>query len=270
MKGSNRTLLLERLDYDRWALAEHGNVAREYSPDRSECRIIQAKATSAEIAAVIAAEKALADQHRYKLEWKVYGHDGPANLVESLLAAGFEPEEEESLLVLPLATLSCSAKDASDLPPGTEIVRVQDELGLEGVAEISREIGRREVEAEIHRLAAILRDTPSAMSVHILRLAGEPVSCGRVHYPPNSEFAELAGGRTKTMHRRKGFFSALVWHRLIEAAACGRTDVLVDALPTSEPLLRRFGFMFLTHTRPFIYEPSPSRSIALGKTGDVK
>ncbi len=35
----------------------------------------------------------------YTLEWKVYGHDGPANLVESLLAAGFEPDDEEQVLV---------------------------------------------------------------------------------------------------------------------------------------------------------------------------
>ncbi len=131
-----------------------------------------------------------------------------------------------------------------------EIQRVDDERGLGDVAEISRDIGRQNVEAETRRLAGILRNTPDQMTIHLLRFHGEPVSCGRTHYAEGSEFAELAGGRTKSAYRRRGFFSALVRQRLAEASARGRTHALVDALPTSEPILRRLGFTFLTSTRP--------------------
>jgi hypothetical protein len=40
-------------------------------------------------------ETALADRHGYTPEWKVYGHHGPPNLVDSLLAAEFEPDDKE-------------------------------------------------------------------------------------------------------------------------------------------------------------------------------
>jgi hypothetical protein len=50
-------------------------------------------------------------------------------------------------------------------------------------------------------------------------------------------------------------FTAVVAARLREAAARGCQHVLVDALPTSEPILTRFGFAALTSTQPFSYKP---------------
>jgi hypothetical protein len=92
MNDSAREHLLQRLDHHRRCLAEPGMVAREFSAGRSECRIMLAPATAAGIATLVAEEKALADRHGYTLEWKVYGHDGPANLVDTLLAAKLEPD----------------------------------------------------------------------------------------------------------------------------------------------------------------------------------
>ncbi len=228
-------------------------MAREFSSDRSECRILLAPATAAGIAVLVAEEKASADRHAYTLEWKVYGHDGPANLVDTLLAAELEPDDAEQVLVR--ATAGGDPPEATSFPPGMEIVRVEGERGLAAVAEISRDTGRRNVDAETRRLAAILRDTPDAMTVYVLRVNGEPVACGRIHYAVGSELAELAGGRTKLAHRRRGHFSALVRHRLAEASARGCSHAVVDALPTSEPILRRMGFAILTSTRPYVYVP---------------
>jgi predicted GNAT family acetyltransferase len=252
MKDDERMHLLARLDAHRLCLAEPGSVAREFSADRSECRILLAHATGAGIATLVADEKAMADHHGYKLEWKVYGHDGPADLVDSLLGARFEPGDEEQVLVLPLAI---APSDAGALAPGADIVRVEDERGLALVAEISRDLGRRTVDAEVRRLGAMLRDAPDAMTVHVVRVDGEPVACGRTYYAEGSEFAELVGGRTRPAHRRRGYFSALIRHRLAEASARGRTHAMVDALPTSEPILRRLGFATLTSTRPYVYDP---------------
>ena len=83
----------------------------------------------------------------------------------------------------------------------------------------------------------------------------EPASCGRVYFRSGGPYAELAGGRTKPTHRRKGLFTALVGSRLREAQQRGRTHVFVDALPTSAPTLRKRGFRFVTKTQPFVFEP---------------
>jgi hypothetical protein len=251
--------LLSRLDRERRAsgeLSARGNVVREFLPDGSECRIVHAHCTADEIENVIRDEISRADARNYTLEWKVYGHDGPPNLRDSLLAAGFEPGDLESLLVLAVNETTVAALDA----PAYEIKRVRDAEGLNAVAEISREIGRRNVEEEQHRLAEILRDTPDEMSVHVAYVDGEPAACGRINFGENSDFAELAGGRTKTIHRNRGLFTALVASRLREARERSRTHVFVDALPTAEPILTKRGFEFLTHTQPFVYEPKVSRS----------
>jgi len=248
--------ILRSLDRERRAIGEpspRAGVVREHSPDGSECRIVYSHCTAEEIEDVIRDEISRAESDDYTVEWKVYGHDAPPQLRDCLLAAGFEPDALESLLVLPVNEEALAVFDA----PAYEIKRIQDAEGLNGVADIAREIGRTNVEEEKHQLASVLRDTPSELSVHVAYVDGEPVACGRIHFKENSGFAELAGGRTKTTHRNRGLFTALVAARLREALARNRTHVFVDALPTSELILRKMGFQFVTHTQPFVYEPTP-------------
>lgn len=247
--------ILEWLDGERRVTgkpSENGHVVREFSPDGKECRIVHSRCAPDEIDDVLRQEKSLADAGGYALEWKTYGHDGPSGLEDRLLAAGFEADDVENVLVFPLTERTLAAIDA----PAHEIRRVHDEAGLADVADISREIGRTNVEEEKGQLASVLRDTPDGMSVHVAYSGGEPVACGRLHLSPGSAFAELAGGRTKSSHRNRGLFTALVAARLTEALARDRTHVFVDALPTSEPILRKRGFRFVTHTRPYLYEPT--------------
>jgi len=228
-----------------------GDIVRELSPDGSECRIAFSRCTAAEIEDVIREETSSADSVGYTLEWKVYGHDVPTNLGSCLLAAGFEPDALESLLVLPLNEAALAAFEAAPV----QVRRVHGAEGLSDVAEIAREIGRRNVENERRQLALVLRDTPAELSVHVAYVDGEPVACGRIYFKENSDVAELAGGRTKTTHRNRGLFTDLVASRLREALERGCTQVFVDALPTSEPIFTKKGFQFVTHTQPFVYEP---------------
>ena len=251
----NKSYYLENLDIDRWTIAKGQEIAREYSPDHSECRIIAAKIPSGKIDSFIEAEKALAKQNRYSLEWKVYEHDTHEYLNERLLSARFKAQEEECVLVFPLDKLKSSEFEKISLTNETKIQRVHDENGLEKVVEISLEIGRRGVNEEKIKLAEILKTAPNDLSVYLLSVNGEAISCGRIHFPANSIYAEFAGGRTKTTYRRNGLFSALVAYRLNEAANRGRSAVIVDALPTSEPIFRRIGFQLLTRTQAYLYEP---------------
>ena len=229
-----------------------GKVGREYSPDRSECIIVYSNSTAEELDEVIRDEISLVVAQKYALEWKVYGHDTPPNVKERLLAAGFEPRPEESLLFLRVNEEVLAAFCA----PTYDIRRIHDVEGLDDVATISREIGHTNVAEEKSRLALILDDTPDRMSVYVAYVDGEAVSCGRVHFKDSSEFAELAGGRTKTTHRNRGIYTALVAARLREALERDCKYILVDTLPTSEPILRKKGFQFLTRTQPFVYRPN--------------
>ncbi len=226
-------------------------MVRESSADGAECRIVYSRCAEEEVDEVIAAEVALARSGGYTLEWKTYGHDEPSDLGARLVAAGFAPEAPESVLALRLDDTALTAFD----PTGFDVRRIADPRGLADYAAISREIGRRNAEEERERLARILRETPGAMSVHVAYVDGEPVAAGRVYFKEGSRFAELAGARTKTTHRRQGLFIAAVGARLREARDRDRTHVFVDALPTSESTLRKRGFELVTRTQPYIYEP---------------
>jgi hypothetical protein len=255
----NRTDILAALDRDRRGAGEvAGAIVRERDGDGY--RIAYSHCDEDELDATIAAEQDRARRGGYPLEWKVYSHDTPAHLGDRLGAAGFEPADLEAVLVLPLTadSISAFAGPRGEVPRDEvpyEIRRVHDAAGLADVADIAREIGRRNVVGERDGLARSLRDSPDAMSVHVAYVDGEPVSSGRIHFPAGSELAELAGGRTKTGFRNRGLFTAVVAARLLEAVERGRRHVLVDALPTSEPILRRRGFQLLAYTQPFEYEP---------------
>jgi hypothetical protein len=63
-------------------------------------------------------------------------------------------------------------------------------------------------------------------------------------------FAGLYGGGTLKTHRRRGFYRALVAARAQDARELGARYLLVDALPTSRPILERMGFQRITDTWP--------------------
>lgn len=200
------TDVLARFDDERGAGGEpspRGDLVRECSPDGSECRVVYSSCPVERIEDIIRDEKLRAESCHYTLEWKVYAHDTPSSLRSYLLCAGFEPDAVESVLVLSVTQEAVAAFEAPDV----DIRRIYDVEGLSDVAAISRQIGRQDVEEEKQRLAALLRDTPEELSVHVAYVDGEPVACGRTHFKPNSDFAELAGGRTKTTHRNRGLFT---------------------------------------------------------------
>jgi hypothetical protein len=257
VKAFDKDSLLRALDSDRWKLSDAGGVAREFSPDRSSCRIVAARLDGGTWEDLVVSEKLQAQERGYSLEWKTYEHDGLAELPRILTLHGFVQEDDESVLVWSGDPTAAGAFPQNNLGAreGVIITRARDERDLESVAEIARANGRRNVEEERLGLLAMLHASPDEVGIYVLWEDGMPVSCGRLHFPPGSVFAELAGGRKRPTHRRRGHFSALVRHRLEEAYVLGRRSVLVDALPTSEGTLLGLGFRRLTRTRPYIFEP---------------
>jgi len=252
-KKAEHAELLAELDAERRASgapAGRGGVVRELAG--SECRIVYSRLAAGDADEVIAEEAALARERGLPLEWKLYGHDTPADLAGRLLAAGFVAQDPEQVLVLPVSERPPAEFGGADCT----VRRVHDEEGLADYAEIAREIGRTDAEQERRRLSAVLREAPDTMTVHIAYLRGEPVACGRAHFRPGGPHAELAGGRTKPAHRDRGYFTAVVASRLQEAWERDRRLAFTDALPTSERILRNRGFRPLTSTRPFLYDPT--------------
>jgi hypothetical protein len=179
--------ILAGLDRTRRAAGTPGLVTRETAPDGSECRIVHVDCSPDELDDVIVAEVRRADAAGYTLEWKTYEHDRLPGIADRLVAAGFEPDAVECVLVAEVGAVGFDS-------PVVDIRQVRDAVGLADVAAIAVEMGRNNVEDEVRLLAAVLRDTPERMSVHVAYVDGLPVACGRIYFPPGSPFAELAGG----------------------------------------------------------------------------
>jgi hypothetical protein len=177
----------------------------------------------------------------------LYGHDRPPSLGECLLAAGFEADEREAFLVF-----SASEESLKRFGDAHHDIRpVTNEEGLRDYQTITEEVRGQSSAKEIEYYRFLLENHPDNMSVYVAYVDGEPAACGRTYFHPDSKFAGLYGGQTRERFRKRGLFTEVVAVRLREAFRRGIVYVSVDALPTSEPILRKRGFEFVTYTQPF-------------------
>ncbi|KWT58987.1 GCN5 family acetyltransferase [Streptomyces albus subsp. albus] len=203
------------------------------------------------------ADEAIAEQIGHytalgrEFEWKLYGHDQPDDLADRLEAAGFVPEEPETLMVARIADLPAD----SALPAGIELRPVTDATGVELMAQAQEQAFGRDGTRHRQQLLAQLTERPDTV-VAVVATAGDvPVSAARMELVPGTGFAGLWGGGTVPAWRGRGIYRALIGFRARIAAERGYHYLQVDASPQSRPILQRLGFTALTTTIPYVYRP---------------
>ncbi len=185
-----------------------------------------------------------------EVEWKVFGHDRPANLEAILSAAGFVPDEPETLVAFDLET----GVPGGSTGPGVEIRRVTDASGLRDAATANDAAFGPDARGFMERFAERLPD-PS-LGLFVAYVEGAPVATGRVEMTPGRVFAGLYGGGTSPAYRRRGIYRGLVAVRATLAIRSGYRYLTVDARETSRPILERLGFVPLTSTRGWVLRPA--------------
>lgn len=183
----------------------------------------------------------------YRWEWKHYSYDQPPDLGERLVAAGFNAEPPETLMVAEVHALDLTV----ELPEG---IRLHDITDPADVALLMRAADEAFGE-ENPRLAAALerqvRDDPGTIRAVVAMAGDRPVSGGRLELARGTDFASLWGGGTVPEWRSRGIFRALVAHRAALAAAEGFGYLQVDASAASRPILEHLGFVALATTTPY-------------------
>ena len=164
------------------------------------------------------------------VEWKYYSHDGP-ELRERLLAAGLEPEDEETVVVA----------EAASIPPPPADVELR--IATDEFIELAERVFGRSHGSGL----------PEVSVAVVAVVDDQPVSGGRVDFEDGVEFAGLFGGITSPEYRRRGLYRAVVAKRAELARERGYRWLYSDALPTSRPILERVGFVKLTTTMPFVF-----------------
>jgi GNAT superfamily N-acetyltransferase len=201
--------------------------------------------------AVIAGQVAYFRDLGREFEWKLYDYDRPADLARRLVAAGFVADDEEALMVADTRDIQADA----GLPDGVALLTVTGEPGLAPFIEVQGQVFGTDPAQLRRSLLAQLRQPPGRAVLVVAMAGAEPVCAARMEYLPGRDFASLWGGGTVPGWRGRGIYRALVAYRAQLAAARGYRYLHVDALPASEPILSRLGFVRLAGTTPYLWRP---------------
>ncbi len=187
------------------------------------------------------------------VEWKTRGHDRPTDLTDRLRAAGFVPEERETVLIGRTEDL---AQD-SDLPDGITLRQVTADADLRRIAAMESAVWDQDMSWLGEDLIGRLDAAPDDIAVLSAEADGQVVCAAWLVFRPGTDFACLWGGSTLAAWRGRGIYRALVAARASIAAARGVRYLEVDASDDSAPILRRLGFEAVTTTTPYVWSPPP-------------
>lgn len=185
------------------------------------------------------------------VEWKTRGHDEPADLADRLHAAGFRPEERETVLVGRAEDLATEPV----LPHGVVLREVGDEAGLHRIAALESTVWGQDMAWLADDLIGRMATAPDEIAVLAAEADGQVVSAAWLSLRPGTQFAALWGGSTLPAWRRRGIYRALVARRARLALARGAAYLQVDASNDSAPILRRLGLQEVTTTTPYVWTP---------------
>jgi GNAT superfamily N-acetyltransferase len=187
-----------------------------------------------------------------RFEWKLHGHDRPPDLPQRLRAAGFSPEDMETVVIAPVAKIA----GRPSLPEGVSLREVVDRADLDRIAAFEEAVWRDDGHSWLaDSLEAERAADAEGLTILVVEAASEIVCAAWVRFEHGTEFATLWGGATLPGWRRRGIYRATVAYRATLAAERGFRFMTVDASADSRPILERLGFVAVTTTTPYVWSP---------------
>lgn len=186
-----------------------------------------------------------------RFEWKLHGHDQPPDLPRRLRAAGFVPEDEETVVIAPVDEVAGRPL----LPEGVSLREVTDRNDIDRVAALEQTVWGDDHRWLAESLEAERDADPDGLAIVVAEAGAAIVCAGWVRFERGTDFATLWGGATLPAWRGRGIYRATVAHRANLAAERGFHFFSVDASAQSRPILERLGFVAMTTTTPYVWSP---------------
>jgi GNAT superfamily N-acetyltransferase len=254
--------ILNSIDAERRALVRDGDIV-EVLPRVTRMRPIDGSFHTVISSSLTndTADAAIVEQvEHYRalgvgFEWKVFSHDTPADMVERLTRQRFVVGPCEAVMVLGLA----EAPEWVNAPVSHEVVRLERVEQVEIFRAAAGEIFGKDYGFTARQLCDAIRAGSKQHVGYVAMCDGTPAGVGRLYTHPDSVFGGLYGGGTLSPFRGRGVYRALVTARARDARALGAKYLMVDALPTSRPILERLGFERVADTWPCEWSPDGER-----------
>jgi GNAT superfamily N-acetyltransferase len=186
------------------------------------------------------------------VEWKTRGHDEPSDLPARLLAAGFVPEERETVVIGVAEQMAVEPV----LPDGVTLRQVHQPGDFARIAAMESEVWDEDFSWVAQDLQARVQASPDEIVVLVAEADGQVICAAWLVFKPGTDFACLWGGSTVQTWRGRGIYRALVARRAQLARTRGARYLQVDASDDSRPILSRLGFQAVTTTTPYVWTPS--------------
>ena len=216
---------------DGWTRVVTERYVAEIGPDPDpQMNVVsRLRLDSLDLAAVVEQVRALYRRHdRTANTWEIASSASPAGLRQRLLELGMRPADPPSMLGLGCADAPLSKT------PGVEVERVQTDVQLAEVATVYRDGDGWEPSDQWLRGAGVTRR-------FLARIGGEAVATADLT-PMKDDAVFLGGAVTLPRARGRGAYRALVAARWRDAMAEGRTLMVTQSEPMSQPILLRLGF----------------------------
>jgi GNAT superfamily N-acetyltransferase len=193
-----------------------------------------------------------------RFEWKLHGHDQPPDLPRRLGAAGFVPEDEETVVIAPVDEIAGPLR----LPEGVSVREVTERSDFDRIAAVQPDIWQEDEEPTwlAESLEAEKRADPNYLTVVVAEANDAVVCTAWVRFEQGTDFVTLWGGGTVPAWRGRGVYRATVGYRANLAAERGFRFIEVDASSDSRPILERLGFVAVTTTTPYVWSPTADSS----------
>jgi GNAT superfamily N-acetyltransferase len=208
---------------------------------------------------LIARQVRVFDERGEHFEWKLHAHDRPPDLPRRLRAAGFVPEDEETVVIAPVDEIASRPL----LPEEVSLRKVTKRNDLDRIAAFEQSAW---ADGDDHSwiaesLEAEQTADPQGLSIVVAEAGGAIVCAGWVRFVRGTDFATLWGGATLPTWRGRGIYRATVAYRASLAAQRGFRFIEVDASSDSRPILERLGFTAVTTTTPYVWSPLPTPEV---------
>ena len=214
--------------------------------------VVFSRLDAASADAAIAGEIARFASLGHAFEWKLHGHDTPADLAGRLLRHRFEPDPPETIMVRDLAD-EASRVGAT---PAVDIRRVDESAQLSDLVTVQDAVWNEDHAWYGEALARELAAAPTQIEILIAYAGERPVATSLMRLHAGTQFGSLWGAATLPTFQRTGVYTALVARHVMTARSAGARLLTVDTNDNSGPVLERVGFRPLVNVQGFVWRPA--------------